>query len=488
MMICDSEKPVGIPGVMGGRDSEVTQTTREIILESANFLNTYVRASRKLFGLNTEASYRFERSVDPNLAPAGLHRFTELLAQCSVTANASNPTDFLRPMPQRAPILVKVDRAQELMGFSFSADEAKTALSRLGMSLQADSGPEFQVIPPSWRPDVTRFEDVVEEIGRVLGYEKIPSILPAGSTPMGGVKGPALFADRLKETLIRVGLTQLMSHSLRDLHPLDDSSKRIAPRNPASPEHCVLRNSLLPGLAEGARRNGGKDLHFFEIGKVFWESDGYQEHCFVATLQVGALAPSALKGEKHPSADFYAAKAVWNEVFGALGIRNQVEWRVPDSVDGRFHPTRCASLIVQSVNVGTVGQIHPSVAAKCGMDNLAILGEINFDILSKLSIPGISLRPISRNPAALRDIAIVIDKSTPFAMLEEAIQNAGGHELERHWLFDVYEGPGVEIGKHSLGVGLQFRKPNANFTDDEANRARDAIVQALEQLGAKLRS
>jgi phenylalanyl-tRNA synthetase beta chain len=345
------------------------------------------------------------------------------------------------------------------------------------------------VTPPSWRPDIIREEDLVEELGRVHGYERIPEAYPAGSTPLGGSRGKELFKDKLRESLLRSGFTQMISHSLRSEHPLDEPCERVAPRNPASPEHNVLRSSLLPGLAEAARRNGAKDLHLFEMGKVFykWE-EKYSETTYVALLAQGAVIPVNRQGEKVPQADFFTLKAAILDALNSLGIASQVTFESLDNQDDiRFHPTRTAYLKINDEVVGTLGQIHPEVAKASSLETDTFLAELAWDWLAAAVQPQLSIKNISRNPAVRRDIAVLVAKAVSFDSIEKALKIGAGDLLEKHWLFDVFAGQGIPDGKHSLGIGLQFRKFGENFTDEEANQVRDQVVAELEKLGATLR-
>lgn len=486
MMICDGAKPVGVPGVMGGLETEVTDETTNLLLESANFVNTVVRKTRKQLGLATEASYRFERSVDPDGVVAATKRFTELLLEAQPDIQVSNIVDLYPGQQSFAPVKLRIGKASILLGMEITVSQAANYLKRLGMDV-SQSGEDLMIVPPSWRPDIIREEDLIEELGRVHGYDLIPEAYPAGSTPLGGSHGKELLKDKLRESLLRSGFTQIISHSLRDFHPLDELCERVAPRNPASPEHCVLRSSLLPGLADATRRNGGKDIHLFEMGKVFYQFDGkFGETLYIGMISQGALFPENRKGDKVPQADFFSMKAGLEHALDFLGIAGQVEYKDLTVEDKRFHPTRTATLAINGENVGTLGQIHPEAAAASGLEADTILCEIAWDWVVEQVKPELLIKNISRNPAVRRDIAILIDKAVPYANIERAIEEGGGEVLERQWLFDVFEGANIPEGKHSLGIGLQFRK-QGNFTDEEANAVRDRVISELESLGAALR-
>jgi phenylalanyl-tRNA synthetase beta chain len=484
LMICDSNRPIGVAGVMGGLETEVDEHTTSIFLESANFLNTSIRRTRKQLGLNTEASYRFERSVDVNLVDVAIRRFAELLRVSQPEIQVSAILDWYPRVALKPEIHVDMSRVKLLLGMPVTSQEAERHLELLGFEVMSQD--PLRVRVPSWRPDVVREEDVIEEIGRVHGYERIPEELPSGKTVFAGVSGNYRSKELLVQLMVGRGFTQCVSHSLRSLHPLDDRSGRIGPRNPGSPEHAYLRNSLLPSLAEAALRNGGKDLQFFEVGNVFSSSEGnVSERERLAIFRSGLITPLNRATDLGVAVDFFALKSDIEVLSQTLGV--SVYYR-PLTSDARFHPGRCAEVLLShGEKCGVLGQIHPIVAEEVGLDLGTVMGEIDLNKMLEEPANAFAYRSISRNPAVRRDIAVIIDQAIPYFEVERAIMNAGAPSLERHWLFDVYSGPGVGEGKHSLGIGLQFRRMNANLTDDEANRERDLIVEALESLGAKLR-
>lgn len=488
MMICDAERPVAAAGIMGGLDTEVTEATKTMLLESAHFVNTSVRKTRKQLGLSTEASYRFERSVDPEGVVAALNRFLLLYQGCTGKDCAPGLIDVYpgKPTPTRLP--VRMSRATRLLGMEVTAAEARGYLERLGFAVNGDGEP-FTVTAPSWRPDILREDDVIEEIGRVHGYEKIPESAPKGSTPQGGVRGLYHFMDRARETMLRSGFTEIMSHSLRDRHLLDfTDNDRVEVRNPHAPEMALLRNSLLPALAEAALRNGGRDVHLFEIGRVFVKGEiQIDESPELAMLSTGALFPLHFKTPNPSQADFFSIKGTVEELARALEV--PVHFDRPLITDPRLHPSRQSSILADhgNLHIGVFGQIHPDVAEELGLPVQTMLAELDLLVLFMERDEGVKLREISRNPAVRRDISVLLDKSVPFADVEAAIRQACGPVLERHWLFDVYEGPNIDPNSRSLAIAMQLRKLGENLTDEEANRIRDAAATALAGLGGRLR-
>jgi phenylalanyl-tRNA synthetase beta chain len=475
MMICDAEKPVGVPGVMGGLETEVSESTTELLLESANFVNKNVRKTRKQLGLSTEASYRFERSVDPEGVVAAIRRFSHLLQEAVPNAKLSNIVDRFPGKEELAPITVRTARAVRLLGMEISTEQATEYLSRLGMDVTRE-GESLRVKPPSWRPDIVREDDLIEEIGRVHGYDRIPELLPQGTTTQGGPQGYELWQDMAIEAAIRSGFIQCISHSLRDLHPLDANTERVGPRNPSSPEMAWLRNSILPSLADAARRNNPKEVHLFELGRVF--SKGC-ESTSLGFLSVGPLRNSEWTSQETNSATFFTLKGALEEICSALGV----EEALAPSADSRFHPTRQAAI----GRFGIVGQIHPDVAEEADLPAETILAEIDLRKAFETRRHAPALKSVSRFPSVRRDISLQISRDVPYSRVEEAVTAAIPDTLEKVWLFDVYAGKGIPEGSHSLAIALQLRKQNGTFTDEEANQVREKAVAALEALGGTRR-
>jgi len=485
MLICTPEKAVAVAGVMGGLETEVDANTKNMLLESAHFVNTSVRKTRKELGLNTEASYRFERSVDPAGVVAAINRFQDLYEQITGRKDFSESThDVYQITADLRTIEYSPSRASVLLGMEVTAEQAEKYLGALGFDVQGT-----KVTPPSWRPDIVREEDVIEEIGRVHGFDRIPETPIRGTSTRGGQFGIYGISEKTRQALLRCGLDQVISHSLRDRHPLDFKEDwRVGPRNPHSPEMAWLRDSLLPGLAEAASRNGGKNVQLFEIGKVFvrgeYQTDESPEASFLITGQMGQ---PHWESKTPPVVDFWFAKGIVEEVAAALG--DTIVFGLPRNPDRRFHPTRQAGILLNhGIDwAGTVGQIHPDVAEALGLPEETFMAEMDLLVFAIQDDLEHELKPVSRNPAVRRDIAFTISKDVPYSDVDQAIAQAGGAELEHHWLFDVYTGSHVAEGQQSLAIALQFRKMGGNLTDDDANKLRDGVVAAIQELGGVLR-
>lgn len=488
MLICDAGGPIGLAGVMGGLETEVGGTTRNVLLEAAHFVNTSVRKTRKEAGLSTEASYRFERSVDPEGVVRAINRVADLLsAEIGRAALAvSGVIDIYPRPPKMRSIPVRVSRASALLGMPVGIEEARAYLERLGFDVKG-SGEPFEVESPTWRPDIVREIDLIEEIGRVHGFERIPTEPPQGSTPLGGLHGLWQMRDDVKDCWLESGLSQTISHSLRDIHLLDDPQlEHVGPNHPGSPEMAWLRNSLYPSLCDAAQRNGSRDLSLFEIGRIHGRREGQLvERVKAAFLSTGALINAHWHKSDPPQADFFSAKGL---IEAALDVCER-EYRLEASSDDpRLHPTRQARLAgCECGAFGSFGQIHPDLAEQLGLPQATVLGEFDIECVHDLPHREQRLSKMSRNPAVRRDISVQISKSVLYETIETAVGEACGEVLEKMWLFDVYVGKGIPEGDHSLSIALQLRKHGENFTDEEANQVRDRAVAALAALGGAIR-
>lgn len=477
-MVCDAERPQSVAGIMGGAESETTDSTTAVLLEAGNWEPIPIRRTRVRLGLGTEASYRFERDADPLGTLPAIRRYVELLRAEQPAIRVSAPADVARPPREIPPIVLRMSRTVARLGMPVSAEEARGYLTRLGMAVWGDGEP-FTVAPPTWRPDLRREDDLVEEIGRVHGYEKIPEAAPVGSVSGGGRLGPYLREARLREAALRAGFDETVSHSLRDLSPLDAGADRVRPRVAPGPETSVLRDSLLPGLADAAVRNGGRDLHLFEMGRVFRPDE---ERTALALLSVGRLSGEFRKGDPSSSADFLSLKGT---VEGLLGeVSGPAEFRRPSTPDARLHPGRQAEIVSGDAVVGRLGELHPEVTRALGLSGEVVVAEL---FPAALAAVEPDYRPVSRQPGTRRDLAVLAPRSLLFSEIRRVVEWAVGPELENLGVFDVYEGAGIPEGHRSIGIALTLRKAAATFTDEEANGVRELVAAALVAAGATIR-
>ncbi len=490
LMICDAERPVAVAGVMGGAETEVTDDTRHILLESAHFSPMSVRATARQLGLRTESSYRFERFVDPNLVIVAQHRVCELLGQWTGVAAVPGIIDvYPRPFEPRV-LTVRLARAEQLLGFALDPDEARAALERLNLRPESIEG-GFRVLIPLYRADLLREEDLVEELGRILGYDRIPAIPPQGFTTQGKDSPDGAFAERVRTVLLSAGLQEIVGHTLEAPSPLQSSGEGIGElmyqpvplQNPMSDELSCLRHSLMSSLVRAAdhnRRRNRRDVHLFEIGRVFAQDvqGGFHEWTHLGILMTGQLHAPHWAVKPQP-ADFYALKGVVEHLLSELGIT--ARFLPAEGHDHRLHPMRSAYVHdAHDQRLGVLGELHPELQKQYEFRQRVYLAELGMTTLMHAAAHMVRYHPLPTYPPVLRDIAFVVEQSVPYAALEATIYETGGAWLEALRLFDRYTGAPVPEGYHSLAFSLVFRNPERTLTDEEVNARVEAIFEALE--------
>jgi phenylalanyl-tRNA synthetase beta chain len=479
LMICDAERPIAVAGVMGGEETEVTERTRNVLLESAHFNPQSVRRTRRALNLRTEASHRFERYVDPEGVVRALNRFAILYEEQTGCKPCEGLADVYPKRWQPVSVQVREQRWQALLAMDIPRAIAASSLVALGCKVE-ETADGLQATGPSWRSDLAIEEDFVEEIGRLYGYDRMPDLLPHGSTPQGGESPLTALRSRTRQAMLRLGFIEAVTHTLRAPSPLDGRHPLIPLRNPGSPDAAYLRNSLLPGLAEVALRNYGPSPFLFEIGRVFGEGG---ESVQLGALLAGRILPEHWSSKQTDVVDFAAAKGCLESLFSHV----RREFQLVRSQDERFHPSRQAEIHCGGKSVGVVGQIRADLCEELHLPRESFAFEVSVtDVLGvEEFVP--KYRPLSQFPFVRRDMAIEISKDVPYGDIVAAVREAAGELLERVWLFDVYEGQGIPEGKHSLGVAMILRHPEKTLTDEEANEIRERAVASLQRLGAKLR-
>lgn len=489
LMICDATHPVAVAGVMGGSETEVTPGTRNVLLESAHFNPNSIRRTSQRLQLSTEASYRFERVVDPGGVVAALDRACELFEQIGAGEPLSGVVDvYPHPVSERT-VTLRPERCNLLLGLNLDAQTMVDCLRRLQLEAELRDG-VIHVTVPTFRPDLSIEEDLAEEVGRVYGYENIPERLPFGHTHRGSDSPNTRLTRPLQEAFVRAGLVEVHTHTLRAPGPLDDPNRvAVRVRNAASEELSTLRNSLIPPLIDVVAHNMARrqtEIFLFEVGNIFTllPNGDYEERLKAAFAITGSVFPPSWDA-RYPGADFFTAKGVVQTLLDTIGIE-QAQY-VPAS-DARFHPGRSAKVVAGDRELGVFGELHPDVLEQLDIRRRTVLaGE--FDVKTPWSVATRRVRytPLPRFPAVLRDIAVVASEDVPYQRVEEVIREAGGGLLESVKLFDVYRGEHVPEGTRSLALSLSFRHSERTLTDEEVDEVVAQIVRALEQIGARLR-
>lgn len=497
LMIADAERAQAVGGVMGGAESEVSETTRVIALESAYFKPTSVRSTSKRLALKTEASARFERGADIAAPVAALERACALLEQIGAGRARGAVVDCY-PAP-RAPIQLTLrrDRAAQLIGVSVDDDAIVRMLTGLGFAVSASTSPgTWQVDVPTRRVDVTREIDLIEEIARHHGFDQVPATFPvlAEAAPMSD---PRIVRDRrLRELLRAAGFSEAMTFTFIERGAAASVKPDAAPipvANPLSETFATLRPSLWPGLLDSIARNrrrARRDVCLFEIGSRFSGQTG--ESRAVAFAGTGAAAQEHWSGGGRPL-DFFDAKGLAERICGALGVSVTFEpVDRPELEPGRAARVRTLATDQAPVDIGLVGQIRPNVseARDLPADDAIYVGELDLDALTHSAGPAVDrpMRPLPRFPSIVRDVSVLVADTLPAATLRGTIHATAPETLVSVQEFDRYQGAGIPERSASLSFRLTFRSAERTLTDDEVQQAMTTIVEALQrQHGATLR-
>ena len=477
LVISGVDQALALAGVMGGEHSEIGDDTTRVLLEVAHFEPNGLLLTGKRHGLRSEAVARFERGVDPNLPPLASARASALLAELADGVVCEGFIDEYPTPIEPWTIELPTGEAERLIGVPFSPVQVTDLLTRLGCGVEGD-GP-FTVTVPTYRPDVTRPADLVEEIARLHGYDQVPETLPHG--PGLGLPRRDQVRRAVSRAMIGAGYSEIMSFSFlgeEDVaafgYPEDDRRGSPVPvRNPLNEEQHLLRPSLLPGLLRAIRANTGRnldDVFVFEIGRVFLPgSDEIPDQ----PVRLAFAARGRLEGPSwgvRAEVDAGDATGVWETVAAALGVPLRVE----QSEAPGFHPGRCATVFVDGVAVGSVGEVHPRVAEVFEIDGRVAAGEIDLErLLERSGYAGFTVP--STFPPVVFDLAFDVRGDVAAADLREAVAAHAGPELERLVLFDVFSGPPLEEGRKSMAFRLTFRHPERTLTDEELEPVRRSI-------------
>ncbi|ODS63485.1 MAG: phenylalanine--tRNA ligase subunit beta [Arenimonas sp. SCN 70-307] len=489
LAITDGDRPVALAGVMGGFETRVTDATTRVFLESAHFAPDVIIGRARKLGMHTDASHRFERGVDPELPRLALERATALVLEI-MGGQAGAITEAVLPehLPRPAAVSLRRERLRRVLGVSVADAEVERILRALGMQVEA-TAEGWRVLPPSRRFDIAIEEDLVEEVARIHGYERIPT-----TTPTGEVRLVAPSETRVSEAVLRRQLAgrdflEAINYAFLDADTLATwqlQDGAVALANPLTAELGVMRTALLPGLVSALGRNQAhqqKRVRLFELGKVFHLAEGApRETPRIAAVACGPQAREQWAQDER-EVDFYDLKA---EVEGLLALAGvEGEFRPDDSPWG--HPGRSASVWRDGRRIGWVGHLHPRLARALDLDGEVVGFELDLEPLATRAVP--RARELSRFPSVRRDIALVVPESTPWAALQASLKAALGPLLREVVLFDRYVGPGLESGSKSLAMGLILQDVSRTLTDRDADQAVATALGALDRdCGARLRS
>jgi phenylalanyl-tRNA synthetase beta chain len=492
LVIADEARAIGLAGVMGGEGTAITAEATDILLEVAWFTPDAIAGRARRYGLQTDASQRFERGVDPEAALGALHRATQLLLQ--ICGGAAGPVTEFRagsPAAERPPVLLRRRQLQRLLGAAFGEDEVVGALSALQMPVEVTAD-GWRVTPPSWRFDLNLEADVAEEVARLVGFDRIPET-PASFPQRFRRRSEALIEERvLLDTLVGRGFQEALNYAFVDpvlqgrLFP-DTASVRLA--NPIASDLAVMRVSLWPGLLKGAMENQRRQhdrVRLFELGSVFLpdgSTAAVREPRRLAGVAIGTRLPEQW-GAAAADLDFHDLKGDVQAVLALAGDDGAFEWIAGGP--SCLHPGRCASVHRDGKAVGLVGELHPSLVRELDLPAAPLLFELDVEAATSSRLP--KGQAISRFPSVRRDISVLLPADTSQADLLKTCREAGGPLLKDLRLFDVYAGKGMEPGRKSVAVGLVFQHNERTLTDDEVEALVAVIMGALGTgLDARLR-
>lgn len=490
LVITNGKKPVAIAGVMGGANSEVSDATTTVVIESAYFESGSVRQTSKDHGLRSDASSRFEKGVDPNRVIPAAERAAQLLSELAGGEVLSGSVVFDKVSKDEKIVKVSPDFINSRLGMKIAFEEMLDILNRLKFTTEAANG-QLVISVPTRRQDIQIPEDIIEEIARLHGYDEIPATLPEAETTPGGLTPYQAKRRIVRNFLEGAGLLQATTYSLTS----EKSAKQFALEKtettrllmPMSEERSILRQSLLPHLLESVTYNTARRIDsvaLYETGAVFLKGNdellNEQEHLAVAIT--GLWLDNSWQGEKKP-VDFFVLKGIVEGLGAKLGAELTFERGQMDDL----HPGRTAFVVLGGQRIGVIGQLHPSEQKARDLKTTVVM-ELNLAALLNLETESLVYTQVPRYPSMSRDVALVLSKFVEAATIENVIRSAGGKLLKDVRVFDLYEGDKMEEGKKSVAFSLTYFDPEKTLTDEEVTKAHEKVLAALTEVGAELRS
>lgn len=493
LVIADSEKAAGLAGIMGGFETEITDTTTTVVLESADFYGPCIRRTARACGLSSEASGRFERGVDSETTIKALDRAAQLLQEMGACTVCEGIVDVY-PNPKQANyVTFTPEQINNHLGTNIAKDVMLNIITSVGFDVTKDENDEITVKVPSWRNDVTCMADISEEIARLHGFDKIKSTLPNGVSMQGTQSAKQTFIDKVKASLSSQGLYETISFALTNEEtfnklniPQDSPLRKAVPiMNPLSDEYPLVRTTLLSSIFDNLARNLARkndDVALFEVGSVF----------FPKALPVTELPDEVVKiagaitgrrnaqgwNQANDMVDFYDAKGIIEELLANLRV---TRYTVEAGTHYAMHPGKTALFKKGRDVIATVGEVHPAVLSAYGITKPVYIFELDATTVMKYMAKDLKYKALPKYPATSRDLAMLVDVDVNAADIEKAMTKAAGQNLTQITLFDVYTGKQVEEGKKSLAFSLTFQSNDKTLTDAEIDPAIEKIVAKLQK-------
>ena len=489
LMICDGNGPVAVAGIMGGLNSEITENTRNVLIESAFFQPASIRRSARLLGLSTESSYRFERGVDPGGSGLAADRAIELLHQLAQARIAVGRVD-VNPQPyEPGKVTIRTGYTNRLLGIELKPAEIKNILERLQFELVETAGDSFTVRAPSYRFDIEREADLIEEVARIYGYNNIPTTLPVIREQGGAGFDDERLPRLLKSMATAYGYSEAINYSFMDPAALEQlrlpegDQRRQCVRliNPLTEEMSVMRTSLMPALLNNLVDNYRvfhRDIRLFEYGKVFLPRDGEpqpEERYYLAGVASGRRCPLHFD---HPDAmvDFYDLKGLLEDIAAACRVNFSFS---AENVESYLHPGRAAAILLDGRVIGGFGQLHPDLAEQLDVSQDIFLFELQVEPLQAAAGFRPAFQAIPRYPASYRDLAVVIDDHVSAGKLVEAVRQVN-KLITAVEIFDIYKGSQIPADKKSIALKITFQDMNKTLTDKKVNAIIEKIGKRIK--------
>jgi phenylalanyl-tRNA synthetase beta chain len=489
LVIADGKKPVALAGVMGGFDSMITEQTKNVLIESAWFDPATIRSMAKGHGMHTDASHRFERGADWGITPLACDRVAELILASAGGELHGEQIDAVARKPERQPIALRRSEVRRNLGVDIAGDEIERILRRLGFGVTRTAGGDFSVQIPTWRLDVEREIDLLEELARIHGYNKFPNTLPAFVGAVVALPDEPKNA-KIRETMLALGYNESISITFISEPEAKafGGGEPLAIANPLSEEAGYLRTSLIPGLLNMVGYNlnrGNATVRLFEAGEVFEKlGDRHDERRHLGFIATGdAIAKSV-----HSGAQPYTFFHMKGDVEELLASFEHQKLHFDDQAPPYFHPGRSARAVMDGETLACFGQLHPDLAAARKFRQEVYVAELMLDRLYRHPLREPRYERISKFPAVERDFSFIFDEAIAFEGIRSAVEELGLSELQNFVPAEIYRGEKVGPGKYSVLLHAEFQSKERTLRDDEVAQWSEKIVAKLQSLGGVLRA
>ena len=486
LMICDAEKAIGIAGIMGGENSMITENVHTMLFEAACFDGTNIRKSSKKIGLRTDASAKFEKGLDPNLALEAMNRACQLVEELGAGEVVGGAVDIYPVKREGIRIPFEPDKYNKLLGTDIDKETMIGYFKKIDLGYDEATN---EILVPSWRQDLLCDADMAEEVARFYGYDNIGVTLPSGESTAGGKSFKLRMEEKAREVAEFCGFSQAMTYSFESpkifdklLIPADsDLRKTVVISNPLGEDYSIMRTLPLNGMLASLSTNFGrrnKDVRLYEMGNIYLPKQVPLTELPEERMQ--------LTFGMYGDGDFFTMKGVVEELLSQLGLRNKAEYD-PTADLPFLHPGRKASVVYDGTVIGYLGEVHPTVAANYAIKERVYIAVVDMpEIVSRASFD-YKYEGITNFPVSSRDLSMVVPKNILVGDIEKVFDEKGGAYLESYELFDVYEGEQIEKGFKSVAYSLKFRGKDKNLEENDITSAMNKILKGLEKMGIQLR-